>query len=813
MTAPTTAPSTPSATGPETVPDTSPRRSYVFALGVLILLTTVVSTLAAFANPPADEWLYLRLRSFSWLSAIEWAEGLRSPVAVVLVLAAGLALVGLRCRPLVAALLGSAAATFLVTVVLDLLAGRERPFDSMLTGIDSYPSRAVAVLAVVALIVPIGMRVVGRGRLPAVLAGVLLWTVVLLAGLQEVMATLRWPLDVVGGVLVAATVSVAALAAVEHPSHLHRSCDGCRWQHAAPMHARPPVEEHGGRRHPLYVAALVWSVLLAIGFGVLAYLQGIPRLPESGVMGTGLEVPLNIGLVVLILLSVLLAARWHLTGAILIAFFAILLGYMSSVHYAPWIAVLIAFAGFVPAALLWIQWHRAAPVRTALIAAVAVSAVMGTMVYFAASTHSTFWGPATPRSVTAGPPSEVVDWMWAGGVTDDSVTVRARTEESHDQVRLVVARDAALTSASLSDAVPSRAASTNVVSLTVAGLEPDTPYYYALELDGEVADDRVQSFRTFPDGPSSFSFAISSCSRTGSHSVVYDAIRRQEPLFYLNYGDWFYGDVESNNLELFRRQYQANLTSDSQAALYATTPFAYVWDDHDSTGNDADSTTVGWPAVQEIYRQWVPHYPLRDGDDGPIFQAFTVGDVRFVLTDGRSARVATGPAEERVVLGDEQRGWLMDELRNADRYGLVVWSNGTPWVGKADPTNDTWAGFATERTAISNAIARYDVDNLLMVSGDAHMLAYDDGTHTDYSDSGKAAFPLFQAASLDRIGSVKGGPYTEKPIPGGGQFGIVTVEDDGQTVTVTMTARNYEDEVLFEHTFETTRDDVGSGHR
>jgi phosphodiesterase/alkaline phosphatase D-like protein len=210
--------------------------------------------------------------------------------------------------------------------------------------------------------------------------------------------------------------------------------------------------------------------------------------------------------------------------------------------------------------------------------------------------------------------------------------------------------------------------------------------------------------------------------------------------------------------------------------------------------------------VQEIYRQWVPHYPLRDGDEGPIFQAFTVGDVRFVLTDGRSARVATGPAEERAVLGKEQRGWLIEELSQADRYGLVVWSNGTPWVGKADPTDDTWAGFATERKAISNAIAEYGVDNLLMVSGDAHMLAYDDGTHTDYSDSGEAAFPLFQAASLDRIGSVKGGPYTEKPIPGGGQFGIVTVEDDGETVTVTMTARNYEDEVLFEHTFETTRD-------
>jgi len=128
---------------------------------------------------------------------------------------------------------------------------------------------------------------------------------------------------------------------------------------------------------------------------------------------------------------------------------------------------------------------------------------------------------------------------------------------------------------------------------------------------------------------------------------------------------------------------------------------------------------------------------------------------------------------------------------------MVVWANGAPWVGKPDPTSDRWPAFSEERRTIANAIAENQVDNLLMISGDAHMLAYDDGTHTDYSDSKQAGFPLFHAASLDRKGSVKGGPYTGPVIPGGGQFGTVTVRDDGRTVRVTLTARTWEDEVLF----------------
>ena len=80
----------------------------------------------------------------------------------------------------------------------------------------------------------------------------------------------------------------------------------------------------------------------------------------------------------------------------------------------------------------------------------------------------------------------------------------------------------------------------------------------------------------------------------------------------------------------------------SQFAVY------HVWDDHDFSTNDADASAASRPAAMAVYRNLVPHYPLR-GNDAPIFQAFTIGRVRVIITDTRSARDANGS-----MLGAEQ---------------------------------------------------------------------------------------------------------------------------------------------------------------
>ena len=83
------------------------------------------------------------------------------------------------------------------------------------------------------------------------------------------------------------------------------------------------------------------------------------------------------------------------------------------------------------------------------------------------------------------------------------------------------------------------------------------------------------------------------------------------------------------------------------------------------------------------------------------------------------------------------------------------------------------------------------------------MVAIDDGTNTDYSALGNASFPLLHAAALDRPGSAKGGPYSEGAFPGGGQFGLIEVVDNGgNSVTVHLSGIDWRGEVLVHYSFE-----------
>lgn len=69
----------------------------------------------------------------------------------------------------------------------------------------------------------------------------------------------------------------------------------------------------------------------------------------------------------------------------------------------------------------------------------------------------------------------------------------------------------------------------------------------------------------------------------------------------------------------------------------------------------------------------------------------------------------------------------------------------------------------------------------MILSGDAHMLAADDGSNANYSDDpAAAAIRVLHGAALDRTGSVKGGPYSLGTFPnqaGFGQYALVSVID------------------------------------
>jgi endo-1,4-beta-xylanase len=163
-------------------------------------------------------------------------------------------------------------------------------------------------------------------------------------------------------------------------------------------------------------------------------------------------------------------------------------------------------------------------------------------------------------------------------------------------------------------------------------------------------------------------------------------------------------------------------------------------------------------------------------------------DVRFTELDVRLPDGTDNLANQATIYGN-----TMMACRGQPRcHALTVWVNGVPWIAPTADSRDDWGGYAVERREIADFIQANRIENLAMLSGDAHMLATDDGSNNRFTSDGTGpGFPVFHAAALDRRGKVKGGPYSEGTFPGEGQFGLMTVDDTESAITVTWSGRDW----------------------
>ena len=431
--------------------------------------------------------------------------------------------------------------------------------------------------------------------------------------------------------------------------------------------------------------------------------------------------------------------------------------------------------------------------------------------------------------------SNTNNWILVGALTPSSANFRVRllsssstTKEEEDEDRLVVSLqpvvasnaaavyvwDEPLLSSTTTTTTDEDANNNNttsqeqqqqlyVQSITVDSLQSDTLYYYGiLSVDGQQVRSTGQ-FRTAPlaGQRTNFRFATAGCAMTGSRHTVFGEIAKEDILFFLHLGDFHYLDVDSDVLQDRIVGIDKVMGSSSQAALLASTALAYMWDDHDWLGNDSYGYSQGRETALASYRQAFPHpEPLpssnstaataatASGDDcsGGVYHAFTIGTVRFVLSDLRSERT------QDTIYSEEQREWLYNELAQADQYDFIVWVTPTPWIGPEDPDEDSWMGAAVDRRELSSFIseALADTQNLLAISADAHMVGFDDGSHTFYGEIEQSdatvpppSFPILHSGPLDRLGSIKGGPYsdgcTAYKYERNHQYSVVAFDGDG----------------------------------
>jgi phosphodiesterase/alkaline phosphatase D-like protein len=382
------------------------------------------------------------------------------------------------------------------------------------------------------------------------------------------------------------------------------------------------------------------------------------------------------------------------------------------------------------------------------------------------------------------PKNEVINF-WSGAIQPHSISVTAQLVASAKHVRLVVSEDSNFVKTLAGPADSTAAENKNIALLHIDGLQSYRKYYFAIESDGKLdtsAED-IGTFYTPADSPFSFNVTVGSCLASESHHPVFQRMLEKNPLLFLQTGDFHYDNPNSSNINRHRLPYERLLRNSTFRKFFHRCPIAYVWDDHDYCGNNSDSTATGKSNARIAYREYIPHYPfgsLIEGNDAPIFQSLTIGRIHFILTDLRSCR------KFPTMLGAEQKAWFKNECINArNNKQVIAWVSTVSYGGKLE---DNWGGFPSERTELANFFRDRSITNMFILSGDAHMVAIDNGSHHDFSTghNNPNKYPVLQAAALNQSGSFKGGTfsggYFPNPDRSYGQYGLVQVVDKGDSL-------------------------------
>ncbi len=381
---------------------------------------------------------------------------------------------------------------------------------------------------------------------------------------------------------------------------------------------------------------------------------------------------------------------------------------------------------------------------------------------------------------------EPLSLFWSGALQPTSANVRVRTAQPGDTVQLRYCAAPCPNGPTSTQALVTDTATDNVLSFLLDDLQPGTHYTYRFAVNGvlDTVASSLGRFTTPRSGPASFTFVTGSCNTFSNHRV-WEAMLARDPILFVNSGDLHYRDPNSELLDVHRAPYREDVLSvEPMRSFLHAVPIAYVWDDHDFCGDGSDGSRIGKANAARAFRDYVPHYELHH--DKSVHQAFTIGRVHFILSDLRSSKTPTQ------MMDSAQFAWLRNEFVYARDHALVAaWVSPLTWNAEGYPEN--WGCQPDERERLANYLYHQQVKDLFILSGDAHMLAIDGGTHADFSTSGDSPYryPIFQAAAISRSGSYKGGEFDQggwfpNPSSAHGQFGEVIVNDDGTDVCITF---------------------------
>jgi alkaline phosphatase D len=320
----------------------------------------------------------------------------------------------------------------------------------------------------------------------------------------------------------------------------------------------------------------------------------------------------------------------------------------------------------------------------------------------------------------------------------------------------------------------------HAVHVEVSGLQPDRPYWYRFEANGERSvRGRARTLPLPGASPERLSFAVAGCQNyEDGWFTAFRHLSREDLAFVFHYGDYIYeyrGDPlrpGSGGAEAFepvrqhagqhvftvgdyRRRYaQYKMDADLQRA-HQLHPFFMSYDDHEVDNNWAGDMEEGdTPPPPEIFRlrrqaafqAWYEHMPVRRSSfpNGARIQAYRsarfgdLAELNFLDTrqyrtnqpcgDGFKPVCAEVRAAQAQVIGAEQEEWLARNIAGRGaRWNVIAQQvmmmsldrRRTPDEAPGKIVNmDTWAAYEVPRARLLGRLR--GLGNAIVLTGDEH---------------------------------------------------------------------------------------------
>ncbi|GIV32507.1 MAG: alkaline phosphatase [Chitinophagales bacterium] len=296
------------------------------------------------------------------------------------------------------------------------------------------------------------------------------------------------------------------------------------------------------------------------------------------------------------------------------------------------------------------------------------------------------------------------------------------------------------------------------VKVDVAGLQPNTWYYYDFETGG------IHSIRgrtkTAPVGQTThIRFAVVTCAKySKGYFNAYESISARNDLdAVIHLGDYIYeGNGSSDDIRPFDPAYRCSTLIDyrtryrqyhqdlSLIKARQNFPWINVWDDHETSNDAWQNGSEHWPdsagfaalktAALKVYFEWIP---IRQDSAHPtrIYRQFQYGNLvdLFMLDTRLEGREKQYPFADsnmtiindtnRTLLGHAQYNWLINGLSSSSAHWRVIAQQVmmAPALLAGKPLNeDQWDGYPAERAKLFQYIMQNDIDNIIVVTGDVH---------------------------------------------------------------------------------------------